>query len=77
MVYMALILVAFALVAVVGAVIAPDSKRAGMFVPLSVITSYALIAWGVLRVLRRGIFLTLGDPIPKDRGPRAADPNRE
>lgn len=44
MVYVALILTAFAFAIVVGAVIVPESKRAGIFAPLFIMTSYALIA---------------------------------
>ena len=77
MVYVALILTAFAFAIVVGAVIVPESKRAGMFAPLFIMTSYALIAWGVLRIVRRRIVLSLGDPIPNERRPKIVDPKRE
>ena len=69
MFYVALILAAFAFAIIVGPLIVPESKRAGLYAFPLVMASFALIAWVGFRVVRRGIVLSLGNPTPEERGP--------
>ena len=73
MVCATLILTAFIFSFVVGPWVIPESKRAGLYAPLVIMTSYALIAWCTLRVVRRYIVLSLSDQIPNERTGKTVD----